>query len=183
MGYTHYWHIKEGIKELSKACLKDIRKVTEKYKDIIQFESDDKKPIIIESGLIRFNGIEKDGHETFRFVLKKDKGDFIQKDDDGFVFDFCKTAEKPYDIVVCEILLILKAHLQEDIKLSSDGFSNRECSFDGEWSKAIEEVKELGYKINCKVFSRDKGKSSYYDCEIISIESGGSYYCGEWKSN
>lgn len=182
MGYTHYWYLKPGIKELSKKCVDDIKKVAKEYKKIIQFEDDNsKKPEIINK-VIRFNGIGEDGHETFSFRLSKDKDGYIQKDSDGFVFDFCKTARKPYDIVVCEILLILKAELQENIKISSDGFSNSKCSLDGEWNRAIEEVKRLGYKINCSVYSRDKGDNIYYDCEIKSIESNGKYESGEWKN-
>lgn len=37
------------------------------------------------------------------------------------VSGFCKTARKPYDLVVCVSLLILKEHLGEDFDFSSDG--------------------------------------------------------------
>ena len=169
MGYTHYWRIKKGTPKLSKACLSDIKKVCDRYGKLIQFEEDEKKPIVLNSGEIRFNGIRENGHETFLFEVPP-KEDKYSKFDKGFLFNFCKTARKPYDIVVCEILLILKAHLQENLKIDSDGFSNSECSFDGEWNKAIEEVKAMGYKIDCRVYSRDKGESPYYDCEIKNIK-------------
>jgi hypothetical protein len=182
MGYTHYWYLKQGIKEIPKECLRDIHLVLRKYKVLIQYESDNKKPPIATKTLIRFNGIGENGHETFVFTLEKDKNDFLQKDKDDFVFSFCKTANKSYDIVVCEVLLILKGHLQDSLKLSSDGFSNSECSFDGEWNKAIEEVKRMNYKINCCVFSRNEGESLYYNCEIKSIEINGFYEMGDWKN-
>jgi len=169
MGYTHYWEIKKGTPKLSKACLDDIKKVCERYGKLIQFEEDEKKPIVLKPGEIRFNGIGENGHETFLIECPPKPASY-QAFKDGFLFNFCKTARKPYDIVVCEILLILKAHLQENIKLSSDGFSNYECSFDGEWNKAIEEVKGMGYKIDCCVYSRDKGENPYYDCEIKNIK-------------
>lgn len=170
MGYTHYWEIKKGTPKLTTICLRDIKKVVEKYKDLIQFEDDDSKKPVITRKLIRFNGIKENGHETFLFEVPPKESEFGKFDKESYLFNFCKTARKSYDIIVCEILLILKAHLQENIQLSSDGFSNSVCSFDGEWNKAIEEVKQIGYKINCMVFSRDKGENPYYDCEIKNIQ-------------
>ena len=38
----------------------------------------------------------------------------------GVNFDFCKTARKPYDFVVCTMLLSLANHL-ENFEFSSDG--------------------------------------------------------------
>jgi len=169
MGYTHYWRISEHAKALSDKCLEDVKRVIEKYKDIIQYEDDDKRKPIVTNTLIRFNGIGKDGHETFVFETPAKENEY-SKFKNGFLFNFCKTARKPYDIVVCKLLLILKAELQSNMKLYSDGFSNYTCSFDGTWSDAIEEVKEMGYKIDCRCYARDKGESEYYDCEIISVK-------------
>lgn len=168
-GFTHYWELKKGTPKLSKECMEDVNKVIEKYKDIIQYENDNKKKPIVTDTLIRFNGIGEDGHETFYFEVPPKEEEF-SKFKDGFLFNFCKTARKPYDIVVCKLLLILKAELQDNMKLSSDGFSNCEVSFDGEWNKAIWDIKQMGYKINAMAYSRDKGKSPYVDCEIKSIE-------------
>lgn len=169
MGYTHYWYLKKGISKLSKECLDDIKIIIEKHNDIIQYEDDEKKKPIVTNKLIRFNGIGEEGHETFIFEVPPKESEHT-KFKDGFLFSFCKTAQKDYDIVVCKILLILKAHLGDNMKLDSDGFSNSECGFDGIWNKAIEEVKGMKYKINCTVFSRDEGESPYFDCEIRSIE-------------
>ena len=164
MGYTHYWDIKKGAKKLSKECMDDVKKVIKEYSKIIQYEEDDKKKPIVTNTLIRFNGIGKNGHETFYFETPP-------KEDSWSTF--CKTARKPYDIVVCKLLLILKADLQDDMDLSSDGFSNCEISFDGEWNKAIWDVKQMNYKINAMAYSRDEGNSPYVDCEIKSIERVG----------
>ena len=57
--------------------------------------------------LIRFNGKSGEGHETF--LLTADPSDF----------NFCKTAQKPYDIVVVAILCLL-AH-RTNVEVSSDG--------------------------------------------------------------
>lgn len=169
MGYTHYWELSKDSKALSKQCLEDVKKVIEQHKKIIQFEDDNNKEPIVTNTAIRFNGIGENGHETFYFETPP-KEDEYRKFREGVLFSFCKTAKKPYDIVVCKLLLILKADLQKNMKLSSDGFSNYTCSFDGVWSEAIEKVKEMGYKINCSTYARDKGESPYYDCEIYSVE-------------
>ena len=59
-----------------------------------------------------------------------------------YIFDSCKTARKPYDIVVCCLLVILKYHLGNMIEVSSDGadWTNDEGVYyeiDGSWSDAI----------------------------------------------
>ena len=70
----------------------------------------------LTEGYIRLNGEGKDGHETFYFVPVPD------------VFDFCKTAEKPYDAVVCAVLLAAQAHYGAALEVSSDGYWDREWS-------------------------------------------------------
>jgi len=168
MGYTHYWRLKKGKYYLTEKCLEDIKEVIEEHKDIIQYEDDDNRKPIAKINEIRFNGIGKDGHETFSITVPP-KEDKISKFQNGFMFNFCKTARKDYDIVVCKILLILKAHLKGKMILGSDGFSNYELSFDGCWNEAIEKIKDMGYKINASVYSRDNGESPYYDCEIKEV--------------
>ena len=39
----------------------------------------------------------------------------------NIVFQFCKTAQKPYDIVVTQCLVVLKHFLGDDIQVNSDG--------------------------------------------------------------
>jgi hypothetical protein len=64
------------------------------------------------------------GHETF-FLHPK-----IGKTSDGF--DSCKTARKPYDLMVKACLLICKEYLGDDIEISSD-----EDSDPDNWKPAI----------------------------------------------
>jgi hypothetical protein len=60
-------------------------------------------------------------HESFNFprVLRPrlPQG----KPEDGFWFDCCKTAYKPYDLAVTVFLVIAKHHLGRDLRVSSDG--------------------------------------------------------------
>jgi len=153
-GFTHYWDTEP--KDIPEEALVDIRKIVDEHKDIIQYESDIKDKPIVNKNEIIFNGIGRNGHETFWYNTRKEG------------FGFCKTARKPYDIVVCKVLLVLEAHM--GINLRSDGFSNDRLSFDGSWNQAIEDVKRMGYIIQSKVESRED--SRYYDCEIISIKPG-----------
>lgn len=50
-------------------------------------------------------------------------------------FAFCKTARKPYDLLVCSTLLLYK-HFWPEVQISSDG------DFE-DWESAIEHVKNV----------------------------------------
>ena len=86
---------------------------------ILQREFDDASPVVIDDNQIRFNGIDEDGHETF-MLLKNDTPREWAEDKD-VVFNFCKTAEKPYDVYVTGVLFLAMQHLTTDIQVSSDG--------------------------------------------------------------
>lgn len=105
MGYTHYWTIKEPISADA------FTKLQEGIKAIIETAVDAGIPIADEStdGTIAFNGVGGNAHETF----------VIQVGDKEF--NFCKTAEKPYDAVVCASLILLKKELGAEVEISSDG--------------------------------------------------------------
>jgi hypothetical protein len=105
MGYTHYWTLKEPISADAFA------KLQEGIKAIIETANEAGISISNEStdGTIAFNGAGRDAHETF----------VIQVGDKEF--NFCKTAEKPYDAVVCASLILLKKELGAEVEISSDG--------------------------------------------------------------
>ena len=105
MGYTHYWTIKEPISADAFA------KLQEGIKAIIETATEAGIPIANEStdGVIVFNGVGANSHETF----------VIQVGDKEF--NFCKTAEKPYDAVVTASLILLKKELGDKVEVSSDG--------------------------------------------------------------
>ena len=90
MGYTHYWTksrnftdeewfdiMKGAASVLTTAMASGITLVYE-------YDKPDQKPLV-SNEVIRFNGIDEDGHETFYF-------DVCAND-----FEFCKTARKDYD--------------------------------------------------------------------------------------
>lgn len=99
----------------------------------IQFECDAPETPIFSDSLIRFNGVDDDGHETF--YIDQIFGGTYKQWRDNKVFAFCKTARKPYDTIVTACLIILKHYLGDDIKISSDGHPE-------EWQNGLNACKE-----------------------------------------
>lgn len=125
MGYTHYWIPKESTKEdfkkFSAACKKLYDSLPEKTDTAGGYSSDD--PLEIRGGMgegepkfdpeaVWFNGNEERDldHETF----------LIERNDVNWAF--CKTARKPYDLLVVACLLAAVDFL--DYRFSSDGFND-----------------------------------------------------------
>lgn len=114
----------------------------------IQYELDNSDPAVFDKDVIYFNGIGEDGHETFYLPKVYTKKMPIGLSHTGLLFQFCKTAVKPYDINVCCCLIIAKHHLGKDIQVQSDG------SLD-EWKEAMKKCQEhLGYGDNFE-FDKD----------------------------
>lgn len=61
-----------------------------------------------DDNAISFNGVGEDSHETA----------FVSKDASGF--EFCKTAQKPYDSIVVKFYKLVRKY-DPLVKLSSDG--------------------------------------------------------------
>lgn len=112
MGYTHYWELKDGITQETFA------KWAEGVKAIVETAVDAgislgnghgvDEPEVSEN-LVCFNGTAENGHETFGIEY----GDTE--------YNFCKTAQKPYDAVVTASLIYAKQIFGDDIKIKSDG--------------------------------------------------------------
>ena len=112
MGYTHYWTIKEelprekfiewaeGVKAIVETAIEGGIRIGNGLGEDASELSD---------SLIAFNGVGNGGHETFA----------ISFDDNGF--DFCKTAEKPYDLAVTASLIHFKRIFGDAVELKSDG--------------------------------------------------------------
>jgi hypothetical protein len=145
MGYTHYWRfhkdkldtqnlrgtfklVSEEIKTLLEALPKDI---------VIRGGMGVGDPIINESETW-FNGDDEKGldHETFSVEWKGEGG-----------FSFCKTARKPYDLLVCASLLSFHNHFPHDVfTISSDGDAE-------EWQSAVDFYNETTNQIIDNPFS------------------------------
>lgn len=125
MGYTHYWENK-GHKDDQTNFLKVVEEAKLLYSKLPEHTDtaggySKELPLklcggngtgepVISNLEIFFNGDESVGldHETFAV------------DAHPVSFDFCKTARKPYDLMVCAVLISMKKHLV-NFKYSSDG--------------------------------------------------------------
>lgn len=109
MGYTHYYRDARPLNDAQwKAFCADCEGLFASAK-VPLANGDGKrgtKPVIADD-YVAFNGVGSDSHETA----------FCSKD--GRDFDFCKTAEKPYDAVVVEFFKLIRKHA--GASLSSDG--------------------------------------------------------------
>lgn len=120
MGYTHYWAIvkredDQDFDRLFREATEEIRQLlfynTEHLKiPLASWNGDEGTVLELRDDLIAFNGVGADSHESF--VVMPEAADF----------EFCKTARKPYDLIVCVSLMILAETLgPERFTFSSDG--------------------------------------------------------------
>jgi hypothetical protein len=125
MGYTHYWGFGPFITESAyKKALTECRKLVRATPVGLGNAYGKGQPKLNHG--VWFNGVGDDAHETF--ALPK-----IPKS------DFCKTARKPYDLIVVACLCVLKDNLGKSVTVRSDGDPH-------EW--------ELGREFASKVLGR-----------------------------
>ncbi|TXH57934.1 MAG: hypothetical protein E6Q97_03615 [Desulfurellales bacterium] len=113
MGYTHYWKPQREFTPAEWTRITEVAKAMHAISGVpLAREYDEPKslPILGTDGEIRLNGIGRDGHETFLILRKPDGG-----------FAFCKTAHKPYDVMVTGVLAAIADIAPGALKISSDG--------------------------------------------------------------
>ena len=147
MGYSTYWTIKplELDQEKWNEFIKDCRYLAKHLpehtdsaggyhkEDILKLGGDYKyKDAKFNKNMVWFNGStgnriktkdgwqdiedtkkghETLGHETFEIQRRVKKKEF----------NYCKTARKPYDLMVCACLILLKWYFKDKVSISSDG--------------------------------------------------------------
>ena len=119
MGYTHYWKIKkelpkeqwEAFKDETCALLDD-----PSVSDIIGDAMGNAGFPRITDTEVTFNGVGKKAHETFSIDRCAGHREYCKP-----IFNFCKTAYKPYDRYVVRVLLLAEKHFGDSISVSSDG--------------------------------------------------------------
>jgi len=147
MGYTHYWErqkrysrpvfnrICSDMQKLDKSRRHEYPRwaVTFGGKEVILDRGTSNRFVKandLQSGLLCFNGKDQFAHEDFYFQRVMGKINSVDqqmatkhptKTTTKMYFQFCKTAQKPYDLMVCASLLIMKYHLGDDIIVKSDG--------------------------------------------------------------
>lgn len=124
MGYTHYWRQKRDFTDDEWRSICDRAEVVlEEHEDIVCYEEDEphRKPEVSQT-CVRFNGKDEAGHETFYLPRKREpRPAWDDSPEDEGTFHFCKTAYKPYDAAVVEVLIEVRDVAPDAITLSSDG--------------------------------------------------------------
>jgi len=132
MGYTHYWRQLRDFTDTEWQELTRLTKlITADSRGVLARHPYDDHTLTIDDESIYFNGIGDEGHETFCITKKKRaKMDYEEQEayDKEGAFDFCKTAQKPYDKYVVAVLCALynmKIKLDEEkppvLYIRSDG--------------------------------------------------------------
>lgn len=157
MGYTHYYRREERLdEETFKLFAKDVKRIMQMAKTLkIRLAGaggEVKTKPIVEDDLICFNGYRSKAHETLLISRIKTRRNLDSGD--ALIFDFCKTARKPYDKIVVAVLVAFKHH-----------FPNSRISSDGD-----EEAFELGKNICQLLFGYGN------DMKVIEEETDGDVY-------
>jgi hypothetical protein len=123
--YTHYWghpKDKQVWKDFWPQLVSDAAVIIGRAGIPLQRDYEDTRPplLSVQEG-IHLNGVGGDGHEAFAM-------------NPSGSWDFCKTARKPYDVVVATILLRARILMGEAFSWSSDGVWGE----DGPWLDAEE---------------------------------------------
>lgn len=136
MGYTNYWKPKVGVDE--KTCTgAKLAEFVEKMLEITRTPivgpcgEHGSKPIITHHHIM-FNGLEEDCHESFSFEVGSG------------LWDFCKTAQKPYDRFV--VAALMKAD-ELGLIAPAEGKPGKTWYSDGD-AKDHAEGKKLYKKVN-----------------------------------
>jgi len=133
MGYTHYFerdNKNKGSAFMFGKLSLDVKKIideAQKQGIVIRGGDGTGLPTFTE-GYFSFNGDATDGndHETFYWEALPEQPEwqtkhFANTERATTVFDFCKTARKPYDAVVCAVLIRAKVIYGDLVEIRSDG--------------------------------------------------------------
>ena len=121
MGYTHYWKITQRLDSPNELhhiswydFLEDVEQIISFGYSHFEYAVADPmgerlQDYEISDKYIALNGFGSEAHESFVFTPAV------------IEFDFCKTAQKPYDNVVTAILILAKEYFPEWLEVTSDG--------------------------------------------------------------
>lgn len=125
MGYTQYFYRNPVIeREVFNSLAQDTRKLLKNAAFRLTYVEGSKNHngFKVTEEEINFNGYGDESCENIYFPIKFKEND-IHTDfkEDGKIFSFCKTNRHPYDDYVVAFLILAKLHLQDQIKINSDG--------------------------------------------------------------
>jgi len=120
MGYTHYFTQHKTASKSQWAKIQDDFKKVAAHEDCPKIwgnpYDDENSAPVVNGDEILFNG----GYETMHVTRKIGERQSWRRGEEG-VFNFCKTACKPYDSVVVALLVIMAKHASKVWDISSDG--------------------------------------------------------------
>lgn len=126
MRYEHYFQLKQSIPTIQPEVLKVVEKIFDKHADKICADSDFPNDLPHYTDWeIYFNGKGKQGQEAFCFPPPRNIKTFS-----------VKTGMKDYDIVVCQVLMVLKYFYKNLIRINTTGDSIS-------WHKSLKEITEF----------------------------------------
>jgi hypothetical protein len=129
MGYTHYWAFEptaagwgEGF---ARTATDAARIIAAAGIPLVADPDEPTRPPEVTAEVIWLDGIGEDGHETFALTCDP-AGDLTEwhaqeAAEQGYWWDYCKTNWKPYDLVVCAVLIRAHQHLPDAFVFDSDG--------------------------------------------------------------
>lgn len=124
MGYTHYWNTKRSFTPSEwQNITHRVNKYLSGVSHLVAGPDGSGSPMVdLES--IDFNGVGEDSHESFNLTrVRRGYASWMDKrryDLEG-EFNFCKTARKPYDKAVVEVLKIIRDVAPSAVSIASDG--------------------------------------------------------------
>lgn len=144
MGYTHYWYRQpeldrlafykfgQDVTDLLNALPPSTTSAGGYYANapllIANWNGDMNSLPKISPDEVSFNGTGRDedgeelDHETFLIERVFHPAPYEYLREDGTYFTFCKTARKPYDLLVTAALIRFKHHFP-DVQIDSDGYA------------------------------------------------------------
>lgn len=138
MGYTHYFaydplhpSFAEGWAQL----VRDTRRIVDlvQHRGVILADANGREEPRVNSRSIEFNGKGPDSHESFVIGPGEPVWGPGDKSERQFVWGFCKTARKPYDVAVTSVLLRAVMLMPQAFAIQSDG------SWEFEWAYGAED--------------------------------------------
>jgi hypothetical protein len=119
MGYTHYFYQYRDLADDEWRALQSgfLRLIAlDGVPPLARIDEDFETPPYVDDHTIYFNGVGEDGHENI--VISREAGPSWGGDG---AFNFCKTASKPYDVVVTAVLAYLDSSFPDAFTVRSDG--------------------------------------------------------------
>jgi len=134
MGWTHHWERSVELPPKQfKQAVEDLRALLPELPVELAGFDGGGEPMLADDHIV-FNGRLGEHCEPFEIARVE-----FDRRGRGYVSSFCKTEQMPYDIAVQAVLIVLKHHLGDEIRVASDGTGPA-------WSDARRRVQaSLGY--------------------------------------